>query len=162
MSQKIETKLNSQGRLEIELVTEFPNKSSEIIYGKIEEWVAYNFKNTESVIQSQIENKMIRINGISSSVIRGPMGVRYGLYYEIQIDIKKERTRFRVYNIQLIGESNSGTKSNVELSIYKNNGEPRKGKTYKNIKIDTDNEIDKLYNNFILFLENENAKNDDW
>ena len=38
---------------------------------------------------SKIENKMVRMQGISDGVVNGPMGFKYGIEYVIQIDIKE-------------------------------------------------------------------------
>ena len=159
--QDLVTVLNENGTFEIEVISEIPNKTNSEIYEITLEWIAYNFQNTESVIQSQIDNKMIRLQGISNNVIDGPMNFIYGLGYVIQIDVKEGKIKFRVYDIDFIGADATRTRSSMEESILKN-GEIRKGKMYIGFKNDTDKELNRIFINFIESLTKENDTNDDW
>jgi len=161
IGQDIVTKLNENGMYESELVTEIKGKTSNEIYESALEWIAYTFRNTESVIQSKIENKMVRLTGISNSVIDGPMNYKYGLGYVMQIDIKEGKIKFHIYDIDFIGADAAKTRSSMEESILKN-GELRKGKMYIGFKTDTDKELNRIYMDFINFLNKEKEKEDDW
>jgi hypothetical protein len=87
-SQELKSELTDNKSLEVEKITELKDKTVKEIYKAVLNWTSYKFRNTESVIQSKVENEMIRISGVSSGVLDGPMGYRYGLSYIIQIEIK--------------------------------------------------------------------------
>jgi hypothetical protein len=159
--QEVKVELKN-GRFEAEKIYEASSNSSADIYKGVLNWIAYTFRNTESVTQSKIENEMVLLQGISSSVVDGPMFYKYGLEYVIQIDIKEGKLRFRAYDIKLIGADAARTRASLESTLLKNNGEIRSGKQYISYKNDTDTEINKIYLSLTSSLNQKETKKDDW
>ena len=126
------------------------------------DWIAYTFRNTESVAQAQIENEMVRINGISSRIIDGPLGYKYGLRYSIGIDVKDDKTRFSAYDLILFGADAAQTESNLETTIIKKNVNFREGMMYVKIKDGANIELNKIYLSFITSLTQSEEISDDW
>lgn len=159
--ESIITGLDENNNLVGEKITDLENKSEVEIYKKTKEWIAFTFTNTESVMQSDIENKMLRLNGISKSVIGPYYGFYFDLSYQIQVEIKNEKIRFRIYNLKQVSQSSPYTSSNLEL-IYKK-GELRKGKRYGKLKNQVDEKISSIYENLIDFIKkNKTTSKDDW
>lgn len=135
----IVTSLNENGNVVAEQIIEIDSLSKEKIYNSTLNWVASTFANTESVMQSKIENKMVRINGISKGALGPYYGFYYGLGYTIQIDIKDNKIRFNAYNLTQVASSSPFTKTGVE-AFYKK-GKLRKSKTVKNFNQQMNEEI---------------------
>lgn len=158
---KIISELNENGQLVGQSVITFNEKSEADIYNKSNEWIAYTFRNTESVIQSKIENKMIRIVGISKSIIGPYMGFYFDLSYLIQLDIKENKMRFTASDLTQVAQSSPYTK--LSLSFLYKNGELKTGKKFIKVKEQVDNEITLLQNNLTNYIMgNEAQKKDDW
>ena len=156
------TTLNNDGSFEMLIISDLPDKTAKQLYQGTIDWIAYTFRNSESVTQSQVENKMVRINGVSSGVINGSLGYKYGLGYSIQIDIKDNKIRFRGYDLQIIGVDAARTRSNIEPSLLKSNGDLRTGKASKKIKSDTDMELSRIYKSLIDSFSKNIESNNDW
>jgi hypothetical protein len=161
-SQELKSELTDNKSLEVEKITELKDKTVKEIYKAVLNWTSYKFRNTESVIQSKVENEMIRISGVSSGVLDGPMGYRYGLSYIIQIEIKPNKFRFRVYDLNMIGADASRTRTPMELTILKRNGKKRKSSRYTKYKIDADNEISSIYQSLYESITSGKKEKSDW
>ena len=72
------------------LVTSCENKTQTEIYKKTFEWVSRTFKNSNQVIQSKIENEMIRIEGYTESFAGGSLNA----VYLIEISFKVGKYKF--------------------------------------------------------------------
>lgn len=159
--QTIVTVLDENGKLTGQSITKLDSISAEQIYKKAEEWVAYTFTNTESVTQAKIENKMIRLKGISKSAIGPFMGYYFDLSYQIQIDIKEENIRFTITNLKQVAQSSPFTKTSLEL-FYKK-GKLKKRKAIIKTKGQVDKQINLIEQSLISHITgNEEADKDDW
>jgi len=157
----IVTELDENGKLTGQSITKLDSISAEEIYKKAEEWVAYTFTNTESVTQAKIENKMIRLKGISKSVIGPYMGFYFDLSYQIQIDIKEENVRFTITNLKQVSQSSPFTKTSLEL-FYKK-GKLKKRKAIIKTKEQVDKQINLIQQSLISQIRGEEkADKDDW
>jgi len=155
----ININLDKNGTLTGEAIIVFKDKSAEQIYSSSIEWVSYTFNNTESVIQSKIDNKMIRINGISKSVIGPFMSFYFDLSYKIQLDIKDGKLRFIASDLKQIAQSSPFTSTSLEL-MYKKDGELKSGKRYKETKDKIDYELTKLLSSLELAVKGQAKTND--
>lgn len=159
--QEIIIVLNDSYKFEAEQIAEIQDKTSSEIYSSILEWISYNFQNTQAVIQSQIENKMVRISGHSNGVIEGAMNFRYGLGYTIQVDIKDNKIRIRATNLQTIGADELQTRHNIEESLLKK-GKIREGKYSDFVIVGTNTELTRIFESLISAIENQQSGNENW
>lgn len=159
--QTIITELNDDGILIGQSITKMDSLSAEKIYKKTEEWIAYTFTNTESVTQAKLENKMIRLKGISKSVIGPFMGYYFDLSYQIQIDVKEENLRFTITELKQVSQSFPFTKTSLEL-FYKK-GKLKENKAVVKTKNQVDKQITLIQQSLISYiLGKEKDKKDDW
>jgi hypothetical protein len=84
------------------LVISCENKTQNEIYKKTIEWISINFKNPKQVIQSQIENDMIRIEGFTESLHGGPSSA----IYLIEISFKEGKYKFDPLEFTIINGVN--------------------------------------------------------
>ncbi len=159
-STTIITKLSGNGQLMGEAIISISNKNKSEIYQNTIEWISYNYRNTESVIQSKIDNKMIRFNGMSSSVIGPYMSYWFDLFYVIQIDIKNDKIRFSVSDLKQVSQRSPYTKTPLEF-MYKK-GVIKKGKKYLKVKEQVDIQLTVLLISLKNFIEGGAEINDDW
>lgn len=157
--QQYETRLNDTGKLEMIIVSDKIDKTAEELYQNTIEWVAYTFVNTESVTQSQIENKMIRFSGISQHVINR-LGFTFDLGYLIQIDIKDNKIRFQANNIDIIGTPYQ--RNSIEGIILKKNGELKNTKIASETNNETNDELVRIYKSLFSFCNEGHKVNNDW
>ncbi|MDN3643742.1 DUF4468 domain-containing protein [Lutimonas halocynthiae] len=158
--QDLKIEFNQLNMFEGETINNVPNQEKDVIYGKTLEWVAYNFRNTESVIQSSVENKMLRFQGVSNSIITSKF-YTYGLSYLIQIDIKDEKVKYHVYDINSIAAN--GVKYDIELSLlyYGDSKKKKHLDKVQKMKNEINIELNNIYDNYIDFLLNDTT-NDNW
>ena len=159
-SEIIITKLSGNGSLTGEVITSINNKTNSEIYNNTIEWISYKYRNTESVIQSKIDDKMIRFSGISSSVIGPYMSYWFDLSYVIQVDIKEGRIRFSVYDLKQVSQRSPYTKTPLEVMFKK--GQIKKGKKYLKVKDQVDLHLSVLLISLKQFIEGGAEINDDW
>lgn len=161
-SQELISELNENNKLEAIIITDIENKTESDIYNSIINWTSYSFRNTESVLQAQIKNEMVRLSGVSNGVLDGPMGIMYGLGYTIQIEIKPNKFRFKIYDLSMIGVDAARTKTPMEYVLLKRSGKKRKSSKYLKYKIDADKEINRIYKSLLDQLNNKTNKKSDW
>jgi len=125
--QTVVTEIDDNGKLAGQSVIEFEDKSAEDIYNKAEEWIAFTFMNTESVTQSKVENKMLRLKGISKSALGPFMGFEFDLSYQIQLDIKEGKLRFTANELNQVSQAPPYTKTSLELLFKKGKLKQKKG-----------------------------------
>ena len=158
----IQTKINEKGILEGEFIVSFTDKSSVDLYKLSMEWISYTFKNSESVIQSEVEGKMIRISGISTSIIGPLMSFYFDLGYDMQLDFRDNKLRFRAYNLKQIAQSFPYTKTSLEI-MFKKSGELKSARRYSKVKTQIDNEVTGLLGSLKDKIEGKAEKEtDDW
>jgi len=159
--QTIVTELNDNGMLMGQSVTTLEGQSAEEIYKKAEDWIAYTFTNTESVTQAKLEYKMIRLIGMSESVMGPVMRYYFDLSYQIQIDIKEEKLRFTITELKQISQSSPYTKIGLEY-LYKK-GKLKKKKAVVKWKQQVDTQINLIQQSLISHITGkEKIKKDDW
>ena len=156
-SQEIKIELKG-GNLIVLKIIDFPNHSKEILYNKTIEWLAYSFRDQDVAELAKIENQMIRTQGYTTGVFKGQMGYRLGLKYDIQFDIKDDKVRFSIYNLRSVS-ANGANNFSLEAELLKN-GKLKKGKKFSNFKNEGDFAVNKIYFDFVNFINNSEKVND--
>ncbi len=142
-------------------IVDIPNKNSSEIYNSLLEWIAYNYTNTDEVIQAKVEDKMIRMNGISTSTIGPVMGFYFDLGYTLEFNIKDEKLRFIANNLEQISQQSPYTR--VSLSnLYNRKGELRKAKRYSEVKQKVDSKLTEILGAAIKYINGEKSSDSDW
>lgn len=160
--QEVKIGIDENGNLLGETIVLIQNKTASQIYNSSFEWVSYTFKNTESVVQSKIENKMIRISGLSKSIFGPYMGSYLDLKYLIQIDIKDGKLKFKATDLEQVAQSAPFTKTPLAV-LYKKNGELRSGNRYLEIKGKIDSELTRLIISLTKSIKGKSkTSDDDW
>lgn len=159
-AQDVKIVLDNNLKYNAEAIYEIEGKTQSEIYQAIIEWISYSFQNTEAVIQSQIENEMVRMNGASPGVIDGAMNFRYGLAYTIQFDIKEGRIRLQAYSLQTTAADEFATRNDLEESMIKK-GQRRTGQLYDNIENGTNEELNRIFKSAVLYIKN-GGSDDNW
>jgi hypothetical protein len=161
-SEIIITTLDPNKRLIGESVVFVGNKTAEQIYNSLNEWVSFTFTNTESVVQAKIENKMMRINGVSKSVLGPFMGFYFDLGYTIQVEIKDGRFKFSVTNLTQISPRAPYSKYPLD-GIFNNKGEIKSARKYQDAKSQIDAELNKLLFSLKSSIDGSlKLENDNW
>lgn len=153
----IETKINDKGLLEGESNVVLSDKNSADIFNSSKDWISKRYRNPENVIQASIENKMIRFQAISHSVIGQFMGHRFGLEYVIQLDIMDEKLRFHAYDLNQIAEFAPYTSVSLE-ALLQFHQDMDSSKKYIKTKGQVDSELTKL---LISLINNIKGKNEE-
>ena len=137
-------------------VLEFKGKKADELYNSLLKWVNLTFKNPNYVIKSDIKNELIRINGIWSITAKAMIGTKtIDLEYIAQFDIKDEKIRFSIFNLETRQKEGSFHYNN----LFKSSGERKTFKEAQNFLT----EIDLIANSFIANLVNNiNKEKTDW
>jgi hypothetical protein len=144
------------GVAQIQKVVEIEGKSASDIYKAAQHWIAKSFHNKDKVIQSEIENELIRGDGYEPGKVKLAFLVYSDLKYSFTIDIKDGRMRFTMNNLE--SKSSSGSYS-VETYCCKKDGKVRTNGQSQNIK----SSIEEFYQQLLKSFEAElNGKKDDW
>lgn len=138
------------------IVTTCETKTQSEIYKKTIEWISFTFKNSNEVIQSQIENDMIRIEGFTES-FNGTSNANY----LIEISFKEGKYKFDPIKFTIINGINKYDFFLTFSSYYKSDG------TVKERLKDTVSGVENLINSLntklkqhILGIKSETKKND--
>ncbi len=99
------------------IVTTCETKTQSEIYKKTIEWISFTFKNSNEVIQSQIENDMIRIEGFTES-FNGTSNAKY----IIEISFKEGKYKFDPIKFTIINGINKYDFFLTFSSYYKSDG----------------------------------------
>lgn len=155
--EKIITHLNKNGNLIGQAIIEIKGKTAQNIYNSSLDWVSNTFIRTKSVMQSKIENKMIRLKGISHlGNFVDPLS------YQIQIDIKDGKLRFTATNLEFLTYSYLIPRISAEQMLFKPNGEQKTSKNKRELKKLTDDLFSKLLNSLVTNAEGGNKNSDNW
>lgn len=158
----LDIQINESGTLEGKTIVNFTNKPAPDLYALSKEWISYTFKSSEKVTQSEIENKMIRFNGISTSVIGPSMSFYFDLEYDIQLDFKDNKLRFRAYNLNQISQMSPYKKFSFTM-LFKKSGKLKSGKVYLKQKSQIDTELTRLLTSLKNYIEGRPEEGlDDW
>lgn len=152
-SQETEFK-TSQDYITDYLVTPCDSTTKEEIYKKTIAWISVNFKNSKEVIQSQIENEMIRIEGFTENF----NGTSNALY-TIEISFKDGKYKFDPLSFTIINGLNTFDYFTTYSSYFKKNGDVK-----ERLKV-TVNGVNDLFNGLNHNLKNYiigKSKKDDW
>lgn len=138
------------------IVTTCETKPQSEIYKKTIEWISLTFKNSKEVIQSQIENDMIRIEGFTES-FNGTSNATY----LIEISFKEGKYKFDPVKFTIINGINKFDFFSTFSSYFKSDG------TVKERLKDTVSGVENLINSlntkleqYILGIKSETKKND--
>lgn len=99
------------------LVTNSDSKTQKEIYTKTMQWVALTFKNTDAVIQSNIENELVRIEGYSKKF----NGVSDAEYL-IEISFKEGKYKFDPLGFTIINGINKFDLFATYKTFFKKDG----------------------------------------
>ena len=148
--------LNTEGQLECLRVTDSLDLTGHELYEKSLEWVTSTYQNTEGVIQSEIKDQMIRIQGVSSEPIDYIFNWRIG--YTLQIDIKDNKTRMRISDIVLLNLSNYSY--GIELIVK--NGKFKSSVESVKYRKGANEEFSRIYTSYLEALSNGKEEDDVW
>ncbi|AQX08033.1 DUF4468 domain-containing protein [Elizabethkingia ursingii] len=128
--------------------------SNKDIYQRVIKWVNITFKNPDKVLKSNIENDLVKVNGIWNIDSRDYFGrTQLDLEYTMQIDIKDQKIRVNIYDLKGLG--------NFKYYLcFKNNGERRDTKEVRNYLISIEKNAEAFIFNLINYIK-ENS-NSDW
>jgi len=99
------------------VVTQCEGKTQSEIYKKCVDWIAFTYKNPQSVTQAKIENEYIRVEAISESLICDNKAM-YGKVcrdgkYTLEISFKDGKYKFEILKIEkLLEATNNKTPPN--------------------------------------------------
>jgi hypothetical protein len=139
-----------------------PDLTSDVIYSRVVDWVAFTFTNTESVIQAQVENKMIRLKGVSRSGINGLMGNKFDVGYTIQVDVKDNKLKITASKIQAIAQVAPYTRTSLEIQLRKLNGKERTSKIAKSTYTDVSQLFTDIADDLAYYIINPKNESDNW
>ncbi len=105
------------GRARVQRVVEMPGKDAAEIYRLAQRWVALTFRNKDEVIQTEIENELVRGDGYEPKAIR-MAGSHQDFSYSFAIDIKDQRLRFTLQDMK-VGYPNARNGFAVENYLFK-------------------------------------------
>ena len=138
-------------------------KTATEMYNKSIDWINETYENPNEVIKAKIENKKIRINGLSKGAWRYTAGIKvvFSVGYSIEISFKDGRYKFE-YNINnFYNDSNNGEKMGESYLNFYKKGKVRKYYTESIPSLEkTINNISKSYYNYISGKTDEIE--DDW
>jgi len=144
------------GSAQLQQVIPMEGKSAADIYKLSTRWIAKNFHNKDKVIQSTIENELIRGDGYESKLIKLSLMTYTDLSYTFTIDIKEGKLRFTMNNMKSIGDVASYS---VETYCCKSDGQIRTNSQSQNLK----KSIEEFTSKLIASLNQmQNEKSDDW
>lgn len=99
------------------LISNCDGKSKEELYKKTIDWISINFKNPKEVIQSQIENEMIRIEGFTKN-FNGTSNASY----LIEISFKEGKYKFDPISFTIINGLNKFDFFSTYSTYFKSDG----------------------------------------
>jgi len=118
-------KYNEQGRVSFEKVWE-PNLSKKEIFKNAKKWIAINYIDYTRVVKLEDEpNGLIIYKGISTL----PSGIGYRYEFTVQIDIKDNKFRIKLYDIGNLTYSKRGSVP-IEETILSQKARKDKDKEY--------------------------------
>jgi hypothetical protein len=146
------------GQAKVQQVVEMPGKSAEDIYKLAQRWVALSFHNKDKVVQTEIENELIRGDGYEPGRMKVAPGAHSDLKYSFSIEVKENKLRFTMYDMAV---ADHGVASfPAETYLCKSDG------SFRNIPIQTKNvkaSVEGLSAQLIASLHSALAeKKEDW
>ena len=99
------------------IVTSCETKTQSEMYKKTIEWISLTFKNSKEVIQSQVENEMIRIEGFTES-FNGYLDAMY----LIEISFKEGKYKFDPIKFTMTKDMNKFDFFSTYPSYFKSDG----------------------------------------
>jgi hypothetical protein len=156
IGQDLTMELNTKDKLECVRVIDSLDLSRSEIYEKTLEWVTITYQNSESVNLSDVKDQMIRIKKASSE----PMDIIFNwrIGYTIQIDIKDNKLRLKISDIELINLKNYS----YPMEIIVKNGKFRSGVESVNYRKGANEEFSSIYRSYLEALSGEVKLNDVW
>jgi len=156
IGQDLQMTLNTEGKLECLRVTDSLNLSSHEIYEKTLEWVSITYQNSDRLIQSELKDEMIMIQGVSSDPMEIIFNRRIG--YTIRIDIKDNKSRIRISDIQLLNLNNYS----YPIEMILKNGKFRSSIECVKYRKSANEEFSSVYKSYIEALSSEIKPNEVW
>jgi hypothetical protein len=156
---------NQNGLIPKYLVIDIENSQKDELYKKTLDWIKINYKNPNKVIQTTIENEMVRIEGVNSNWFCGTFAGKTSCadaLYTIEIQFRKGRYKIEVFSVYSVNEYNKRYKINLESGdvYYKKSGKLKK------FSKDTPTQISSLFNDFNNdlknFIKGKNTNPEDW
>lgn len=156
IGQDLPMELNAKGKLECLRIIDSLDLSSAEIYAKTVEWATLTYQNTKGVLPYERKDQMIRIRGVFSEPMEIIFNRRIG--YSIQIDIKDNKTRMRIYDIVLVNLNNYS----YDIEMIVKNGKFRSGVESVNYRKGANAEFSRIYQSYLAALSNGAKSNDVW
>jgi uncharacterized protein involved in exopolysaccharide biosynthesis len=142
------------GQAVVQHIIDAPDKSAQVLYEAVNRWVVERYVNPENVITAKIDNELVKGRGAVVKGVNISGGVRSNLQYIFTIDVKDEKIRYTMNNMQV------GTYA-IETYLYKSDGSMR-----TNAQANAINEsVTDIARALIISLENQMklpSKKDDW
>ena len=128
---KTELPVNSQNKIELVEVFDFPNKSQQDLYLLAEEWIEQNYISDNYSIHLNNQNSAeIKAMGIFSYTKNG-LGAKNKYYHTLKIETKNEKARITLSNLNVKYTSMGVTadfpaEKVIIENLFKKNGKPNK------------------------------------
>ncbi len=144
------------------IVTKCDNKNQSELYKKTIEWIKLTYKNPEEVIQTKIENNLIRIEGSSDNLVCFNIFSNKSCNparYLVEISFKNNKYKFDVINLEYLHSTGWFNLGLDKTNLFYNKKGIRKVYKYFPEIADYFNSLNNELKNHILGLKN---KKDDW
>ncbi len=139
------------------LIQEVDGKSAVELYRLTDEWINYNFYKATEVLSGSIENKMIRITGVTSS-FSAFLWNKYDLEYSIRIDFKEHKYRVVVEHLST---NTKGRYSKINFKEYLTKEGEVKESNEKFVNKIT-NSLNVLNESLFQYITKQDSTFDDW
>jgi hypothetical protein len=143
----------NNGNAQFQKIIEMPGIKADSIFKVVNRWVIDVYNNPDKVISGTIKNEMIKGSGAAVDGVNLSMGVFGTLRYGFTIDVKDEKVRYTMSNLQVGNYS-------FEMYVFKKDGTMRTSAQ----SINVNQSVTSIANNLITSLENSfiTRVKDDW
>lgn len=156
IGQDLQMTLNTKGKLECLRVTDSLSLSRHEIYEKTLEWIAITYQNSVDLTQSERKDEMIMLQRVSSDPMEIIFNRRIG--YTLRIDIKDNKSRMRISDIQLLNSNNYS----YPIEMILKNGKFRSSVECVKYRKSANEEFSRVYKSYLEALSDEIKSNDVW
>lgn len=156
IGQDLQMTLNTKGKLECLKVTDSLSLSRHEIYEKTLEWIAITYQNSVDLTQSERKDEMIMLQRVSSDPMEIIFNRRIG--YTLRIDIKDNKSRMRISDIQLLNSNNYS----YPIEMILKNGKFRSSVECVKYRKSANEEFSRVYKSYLEALSDEIKSNDVW
>ena len=137
-------------------ILEFENKNATELYNLVKLWIADTYVNANEVIDADIVNKKIVVNGIAPNAIRLTKNVNTDLFYKTTFDFKDNRIRVTYSNLEYTSYHYPYT-----TYVFKKDGSERTNSQAKLVKESTNVYLHTEIYSLKMYIE-KSVENEDW